>query len=265
MGRGCADAGVWGLGPPPSGRSRGGRVLHARQRPQPGLSLAEHSQPPLLPRERPVPRYEEREHSARIVPGIDAAQLQKTPEHESRADQQHEGQRDLDHHHQVAQPATGPGPGGVPTTASRIASGLAELSAGNKPNNATAANPDAAAKASTRQSMEVDSIRGRFGGASRASPWTPSDASPTATSVPSIESSSASVTSDESRATGFLPTPRARRTRVRAEMSRASSRFATLAHAISNRKITEPISARMAGRTSSTRSPAKGSIRSFAA
>ena len=97
------------------------------------------------------------------------------------------------------------------------------------------------------------SRRGKLAGAIWRSSWMPNHARATPSAVPPPASTSASASIWRTRRHQLPPNAvRTASSRSRSE-TRTSIRLATLAQAISSRKITAPISARMAGRTALTR------------
>ena len=141
--------------------------------------------------------------------------------------------------------------------------GLAVRSAGRTPKRTAEANPANTENASTNGSMWIAFSRGRLAGAMASNSWMPISARATPATVPrpAITSASASVC----RTSGHQPAPSAARTAssLSRDEVRTSIRFATFAQAISSRKMTAPISARIAGRTSLTRCCFIGSRRKY--
>ena len=142
-------------------------------------------------------------------------------------------------------------------------SGLAVRSAGTTPKRTVEARPANTENASTNGSMWIALRRGRLAGAMASNSRMPITASATPATVLSEAMTSASAR--VCRTSGHQPAPSAARTansRSRNEV-RTSIKFATFAQAISIRKITAPISARIAGRTSLTRCCFIGSRRKY--
>ena len=142
-----------------------------------------------------------------------------------------------------------------------ITSGRAARHADAMPKMAAASRPATAVNASTAESIRMVSRRGRFAGAMTSNSWIPNQASARPAVAPMAASRNASASICRARCHQVAPiAARTASSRSRRE-ARTSRRLATLAQAISRRKITAPMSARMAGRTSETRCCRIGSTR----
>ena len=142
-----------------------------------------------------------------------------------------------------------------------IRRGREARSAGVMPKRIAPASPASAVKASTDGSMVIVSRRGRSAGASERSSLIPAQASASPARVPKPASQTASAMIGDINLQRLAPSAaRTASSRLRSE-ARTSRRLATFAHATSRRKMTEPMRARIAGRTSAIRCWRIGSTR----